>query len=96
MRPGNPRFKIEYMYYFFFIIIIFSGLFFGIVVFLWALKSGQFKEQQRARYLPLEDEPEAPHKEISRSSKLQTFVLFGILIFGLVASASVIVYAFVI
>jgi len=46
------------MYYYFFIIFIFSGLFFGILVFLWALKSGQFKEQQRARYLAIEDEPE--------------------------------------
>jgi cbb3-type cytochrome oxidase maturation protein len=49
------------MYYFFFIIFIFSGLFFGILVFLWALKSGQFKEQQRARYLAIEDEQEMPH-----------------------------------
>jgi cbb3-type cytochrome oxidase maturation protein len=46
------------MIYFYFIIFIFSGLFFGIVVFLWALKSGQFKEQQRARYLPIEDKQE--------------------------------------
>jgi len=48
------------MYYYFFIIFIFSGLFFGILVFLWALKSGQFKEQQRARYLAIEDEQEIP------------------------------------
>ena len=48
------------MYYYFFIIFIFSGLFFGILVFLWALKSGQFKEQQRARYLAIEDEQEMP------------------------------------
>jgi cbb3-type cytochrome oxidase maturation protein len=82
------------MYYFFFIIIIFSGLFFGIVVFLWALKSGQFKEQQRARYLPLEDEPEAPNEVVSRSSKLQVYVLFCILIFGLIVSAAVVIYAF--
>jgi cbb3-type cytochrome oxidase maturation protein len=81
------------MYYFVFIIFIFSGLFFGIVVFLWALKSGQFKEQQRARYLPLEDEQEAPLIEVSRSSKLQSYVLFGILILGLVVVASVVVYA---
>ena len=84
------------MYYFFFIIIIFSGLFFGIVVFLWALKSGQFKEQQRARYLPLEDEPEASNGVVSRSSKLQAYVLFCMLIFGLLASVSVVVYAFLI
>jgi cbb3-type cytochrome oxidase maturation protein len=82
------------MYYFFFILFIFSGLFFGILVFLWALKSGQFKEQQRARYLPLEDEPEAPNKEVSRSGKLQSYVLFGILIFGLVVVASIVVYAY--
>ena len=81
------------MYYYFFIIFIFSGLFFGIVVFLWALKSGQFKEQQRARYLPLEDEQEVPHHEVSRSGKLQSYVLFGILILGLVVVASVVVYA---
>ena len=82
------------MYYFFFIVIIFSGLFFGIVVFLWALKSGQFKEQQRARYLPLEDEPEAPGEVVSRSGKLQAYVLFCMLIFGLLAIAAVVVYAF--
>jgi cbb3-type cytochrome oxidase maturation protein len=82
------------MYYFFFIIIIFSGLFFGIVIFLWALKSGQFKEQQRARYLPLEDELQEPNKVVSRSSKLQAYILFCILIFGLLASASVVVYAY--
>jgi cbb3-type cytochrome oxidase maturation protein len=81
------------MYYYFFIIFIFSGLFLGIVVFLWALKSGQFKEQQRARYLPLEDEQEVPHNEVSRSGKLQSYVLFGILILGLVVVASVVVYA---
>ena len=81
------------MYYFVFIIFIFSGLFFGIVVFLWALKSGQFKEQQRARYLPLEDEQEEPINEVSRSGKLQSYVLFGILILGLMTVASVVVYA---
>lgn len=91
----TKRVMVFNMYYFFFIIIIFSGLFFGIVVFLWALKSGQFNEQQRARYLPLEDEPEVPNAALSRSSKLQAYVLFFILIFGLLAIASVVVYVFI-
>jgi cbb3-type cytochrome oxidase maturation protein len=81
------------MYYFFFIIFIFSGLFFGILVFLWALKSGQFKEQQRARYLAIEDEPEKPQNEVSRTAKLQSYILFGLFIFGILISASVLVYA---
>jgi cbb3-type cytochrome oxidase maturation protein len=50
--------------YLLFIIFIFSGLFFGIVVFLWALKSGQFKEQERARYLAIDDDQENPDNEI--------------------------------
>jgi cbb3-type cytochrome oxidase maturation protein len=60
--------------YLLFIIFIFSGLFFGILAFLWALKSGQFKEQERARYLPIEDEQEKPDNVVSRSDKLQSYV----------------------
>jgi cbb3-type cytochrome oxidase maturation protein len=50
--------------YLLFIIFIFSGLFLGIIVFLWALKSGQFKEQDRARYLAIEDDQENQDNEI--------------------------------
>jgi len=46
--------------YLLFIIFIFSGLFFGLIVFFWALKSGQFKEQERARYLAIEDDRDNP------------------------------------
>jgi cbb3-type cytochrome oxidase maturation protein len=28
------------------------------VIFLWAVRSGQFRDQQRARYLPLESPPQ--------------------------------------
>ncbi len=79
--------------YLLFIIFIFSGLFFGLIVFLWALKSGQFKEQQRARYLAISDEQENPDLVVSRSAKLQSYVLFGFLILGILVSASVVVYA---
>ncbi len=79
-----------------FIIFIFSGLFFGIIVFLWALKSGQFKEQQRARYLAIEDEEEKPDFVVSLSAKLQVYELFGFIIVGILVSASVVIYAHII
>ena len=44
------------MYYLFFILYIFSGLAIGTIVFIWAMKNGQFKDQQRARYLPIDEE----------------------------------------
>ena len=44
------------MYFPYFISYIALGFLITIPVFLWALKSGQFKDQQRARFLPLEDD----------------------------------------
>jgi cbb3-type cytochrome oxidase maturation protein len=79
--------------YFLFIIFIFSGLFFGIIVFLWALKSGQFKEQDRARYLAIEDDRHDSEDRVSRSGKLQSYALLGLLVVGILISASVVIYA---
>jgi cbb3-type cytochrome oxidase maturation protein len=79
--------------YLLFIIFIFSGLFFGIIVFLWALKSGQFKEQDRARYLAIEDDQEKPEDVVTRSTRLQSYVLIGFLLAGILVSASVVIYA---
>ena len=79
--------------YLVFILFIFSGLFFGVIVFLWALKSGQFKEQERARYLAIEEEQEDPENGITRSGQLQSYVLLGLLLVGILISASVVVYA---
>jgi cbb3-type cytochrome oxidase maturation protein len=79
--------------YLLFIIFIFSGLFFGIIVFLWALKSGQFKEQERARYLAIEDDRHDSEDGVSRSGQLQSYVLLGLILVGILISASVVVYA---
>lgn len=43
------------MYYPFFLAYILTGVFIGTIVFIWALKTGQFKDQQRARFLAIED-----------------------------------------
>ncbi|GAB6146373.1 cbb3-type cytochrome oxidase assembly protein CcoS [Desulfocicer niacini] len=43
------------MYYPFFVAYILTGLFIGVSVFVWALKTGQFSDQQRARFLAMEE-----------------------------------------
>jgi hypothetical protein len=60
---------------------------------LWALKSGQFKEQDRARYLAIEDDQEKPEDVVSRSTQLQSYVLIGLLLAAILISASVVIYA---
>jgi cbb3-type cytochrome oxidase maturation protein len=84
------------MYYHFFITYIIGGFVFCLVVFFWALKNGQFSDQQRARYLPLEPESEPPIGQIHRAGQLQSYVLLGLLIFGLLAGVSVVIYAYLI
>ncbi|MBW2580942.1 MAG: cbb3-type cytochrome oxidase assembly protein CcoS, partial [Deltaproteobacteria bacterium] len=44
------------MYYPFFIIYLIAGLAVTLWALWWALRNGQFKDQQRARFLPLDEE----------------------------------------
>jgi cbb3-type cytochrome oxidase maturation protein len=44
------------MYYPYFIAYMAAGFIISLVVFFWALNSGQFKDQQRARFLPLQND----------------------------------------
>lgn len=81
------------MLYFFFILFLVSGFIFGIIVFVWALKNGQFKDQQRARYLALDDDEDLAERQVSGSSRFQAVAVLGLLIFGLMATAAVVVYA---
>ncbi len=46
------------MYYFFFILYLVIGAAIGLYFFLWAIRNGQFKDQQRARFLPLTEDDE--------------------------------------
>ena len=69
------------------------GLALSVVVFLWALKNGQFKDQQRARFIPLENDRAAQPKAASRFVRLQTVALFSLVCLCLAASAAVIVFA---
>jgi cbb3-type cytochrome oxidase maturation protein len=81
------------MYYPYFIAYMTAGFVISIVVFLWALKSGQFKDQQRARFIPLENDPGARPVRASRLARLQTLILFSFVCACLACSVAVIVFA---
>lgn len=80
------------MYFPYFITYIVIGFVISLVVFGWALKNGQFKDQQRARFLPLENETDQPAK-VSRFSRFETYALFFLALAGLSASAAVLIFA---
>ena len=55
------------MYYPYFIAYITIGLTISLVVFYWAFKTGQFTDQQRARFLPLRGDTDQPRSQQSTS-----------------------------
>jgi nitrogen fixation-related uncharacterized protein len=63
------------------------GLVLSILVFIWALRSGQFRDQKRARFLPLEPEPEVRRTRSTKRSRLEMAVLFALVCSGLIMSA---------
>lgn len=81
------------MYYPYFILYMATGLVLSLAVFFWALKSGQFNEQQRARYLPLKDLPEKPPEKNSGAGRLEFYVLSILAGGGLVLTAWVLLRA---
>jgi cbb3-type cytochrome oxidase maturation protein len=83
------------MYYLFFIIYMVTGFVLTLCLFFWALKNGQFRDQQRARFLPLLDEGDRPAAAVTKFHRYQAYALFGLLISGLLASATIVIYALV-
>jgi len=81
------------MYFPYFITYMIAGFAISLVVFFWALKSGQFKDQKRARFLPLEDEPETSAVKISRFKRYEAYALMFLALAGLAASAAVLIFA---
>jgi cbb3-type cytochrome oxidase maturation protein len=81
------------MYYPYFIAYIGIGLAISLGVFFWALKSGQFQDQQRARFLPLRDDLDSPPSRTSRAHRVEVYGLFFLAVAGLAASAGVLLYA---
>jgi cbb3-type cytochrome oxidase maturation protein len=81
------------MYFPYFITYIAVGFAVSLVVFIWALNNGQFKDQQRARYLPLKDEKEPAKVKVSKLSRYEAYALLFLAMTGLAASAAVLIFA---
>jgi cbb3-type cytochrome oxidase maturation protein len=81
------------MYFPYFITYMALGFVISLVVFFWALKNGQFKEQQRARFLPLEDERKASVEKVSNIRRYEIYALMFLALAGLAASAAVLVFS---
>jgi len=81
------------MYFPYFITYMALGFIISLVVFFWALKNGQFKEQQRARFLPLENERKASVEKVSNIKRYEIYALMFLALAGLAASAAVLVFS---
>ena len=77
------------MYYPYFLAYMVSGFVISLIVLVWALKNGQFKDQQRARFLPLEEGLETEPVKVSKIGKIEAYdliVLASLGLFGTVAT----------
>jgi cbb3-type cytochrome oxidase maturation protein len=81
------------MYFPYFIAYMAAGFIISIVVFIWALKNGQFKDQQRARFLPLESEGEPSAKKGSNIRRYEIYALMFLAFAGLATSAAVLIFS---
>jgi len=82
------------MYFPYFMAYMSVGLVLSLVVFFWALNNGQFTDQQRARYLPLESSGDTPTRA-SRWGRYEMATLIFLACAGLIASAAVILFALI-
>ena len=82
------------MYFPYFMAYMSVGLVLSLAVFFWALNSGQFRDQQRARYLPLETNDSKP-ATTSRWGRYELTALVFLASAGLAASAAVILFALI-
>jgi len=81
------------MYYPYFIAYMAAGFVISLVVFFWALNHGQFKDQQRARFIPLESDLEPGPLKTSRFFRIETVILFALLCLMLASSMAVVIFA---
>ena len=81
------------MYYPYFIAYMLVGFAISVLVFFWALGSGQFKDQERARYLPLEQGEESRPMKISRTGRYEAYGLAVLVTLGLMATGAVLIFA---
>ncbi len=81
------------MYFPYFVAYITIGLAISLLMFFWALRNGQFQDQQRARFLPLRGDEQAPPVKATRAHRLEVYGLFFLALAGLSASGAILLYA---
>ena len=81
------------MYFPFLISYMLIGFGISSLVFFWALKNGQFSDQKRAAFLPLQHDTKSPPVRISRINRFEAFILLSMACLGLLISASVLALA---
>jgi cbb3-type cytochrome oxidase maturation protein len=79
------------MYYPFFLAYILTGLIIGVTVFVWALKTGQFADQQRARFLAIEEA--APRTPPSAKAGRDLYFVVYLALAAVAASFALVGYA---
>jgi cbb3-type cytochrome oxidase maturation protein len=77
------------------VLLIAAGLLISLGAFFWALRSGQFSDQERARYLPLGDGFPLPAVENPSRLSREVYALFFVAGLGFLAMAAAIVLTLV-
>jgi hypothetical protein len=83
------------VYFPYFVAYMVVGFTVSLALFFWALNRGQFRDQQRARFLPLEAGRSAAPAKLSRRGLVETWGLFALACCGLAGSAAVIIFTLI-
>ena len=83
------------MYYPYFLVYMLSGFVISLVVLVWALRNGQFRDQQRARFLPLEEGLEKEPMKVSKVGRIEACALIVLACLGLFGSAATLVFSLI-
>lgn len=73
---------------FLWILLVIVSLWASTLAFVWGLRSGQFSEPERARYLPLTEDLTPPPEKMPRARSPQVYALIAISLLGLIAFAA--------
>lgn len=83
------------MYFPYFVVYILVGLITGLAFFFWAVKNDQFRDQQRARFLPLVGVNDGESAGESRMGRIETVGLALLAVGGLAASGAVLIFSLI-
>jgi nitrogen fixation-related uncharacterized protein len=83
------------MYYPYFIVYMVVGFSVSLLALYWAVSREQFKDQERARFLPLEDERPSQLPRVSRFNRYEAYALGAVVLLGLAASGGVLLFSLI-